>query len=93
MANDPEWQKICSDSDMYAIQNNNFAFGIQAYDVNIAIDAINGIITDKQQLHDIAVLTTTPPAQPCQAQDWKDNWMAPITKETQGLLNKWLAYK
>lgn len=92
MSNSSEWQGICSNSQMYELQNNNFAYGIYAYDVNSAVDGINGVITDKQQLHDIAVIMTTKPSQPCQAADWASTYMGDITPDTQKILKKWLAY-
>jgi hypothetical protein len=92
MVMDSQWQAQCSDADMDVLATTNYAFGLNAFDVEVAVEGIDGIIKDKKQLCKIATMIETPPENVCQLQDYHNVYMATMNTRVQGILNKWKGY-
>ncbi len=95
------WWGVCSDDQMNIVFLNSLAYcdslnpGMEL-DVKTVVLAILGTqnqnpLTNKQ-LCQIARIITTPPTNPCQLEDWKNNYMSSMDQSTQTTLNKWLSY-
>lgn len=92
MTTDSEWEHQCSDADFATLLTTNYAFGLNATDVAQVVESIDGVITDKKQLCDIANMIMTPPENVCQLQDYNNFYMATMNARTQRTLDKWKGY-
>jgi len=92
MMNDNQWQNICNSAQFDEVQANTYAYGLNGYTADIAVYGIKGNVTDKSMLCKIAQNILTPPVNQCQLQDWKDNYMFEVSKDTMNTLNLWKSY-
>lgn len=89
---DPEWNAICTSDQMDEIFANTYAYGLNGWNVAIAVEGIKGNITDKSMLCKIATNILTPPANTCQEADWTNNYMNTMNEDVQKTLNLWKSY-
>jgi hypothetical protein len=93
-----DWTSVCTNDQMNTIIYNTYAFYNESYpgyelDVAMVVSALSSIPDmTKPELCGVAKLITTPPTNPCQLADWKNNYMSTMTPSIQATLNKWLSY-
>ncbi len=90
---DPGWRSVCSDSQITDLIANTDAYyltGGYPPDIALMTDAMETLSkTDQCQFAKLAVI---PPTNPCQLQDWKNNYMSTMTPSVQAKLNLWKSY-